>query len=55
MRLIDGRAVDRTLVQGIVDDELGADSTQARALFDDVALGDRFVEFLTLPGYELLD
>jgi len=55
VRLSDGRVVDRTLVQAIADDELGAESTQARTLFEDVALGDRFVEFLTLPGYELLD
>jgi len=55
VRLSDGRVVDRTLVQAIADDELGAGSTQARTLFEDVALGDRFVEFLTLPGYELLD
>jgi malate synthase len=26
----------------------------ARDLFEEVALGDRFVEFLTLPGYERL-
>jgi malate synthase len=27
----------------------------ARKVFEDVALGDRFVEFLTLPAYELLN
>jgi malate synthase len=28
---------------------------QARALFDQVALGEEFVDFLTLPAYEYLD
>jgi malate synthase len=32
-------------------DRLGA----ARKVFEDVALGDRFVEFLTLPAYELIN
>ena len=28
---------------------------QARALFEDVVLGETFVEFLTIPGYAALD
>ena len=27
----------------------------ARELFDEITTNDEFVEFLTLPGYELLD
>ena len=32
-----------------------ATTTEARALFEQVALGDEFVEFLTLPAYERID
>ena len=32
-----------------------ADYDEARALFEQVALGDEFVEFLTLPAYEHID
>jgi len=28
---------------------------ESRALFEEVALGERFVEFLTLPAYDHLD
>jgi len=28
---------------------------EARELFDEVALSETFVEFLTLPGYDRLD
>lgn len=28
---------------------------EARRIFDQVALADTFVEFLTLPAYELID
>jgi len=55
VRLSDGRVVDGALVRETANDELGTERTHARALFEEVALGDRFVEFLTLPGYELLD
>jgi malate synthase len=51
----------RALAGGVVDsleegehphrDRLGA----ARKVFEDVALGDRFVEFLTLSAYELIN
>jgi malate synthase len=33
---------------------LGGDYERARALFDTVATGEEFVEFLTLPAYDLL-
>jgi malate synthase len=33
---------------------LGGDYERARALFDAVATGEEFVEFLTLPAYDLL-
>ncbi len=41
-------------------DELGdafgdARVTEARDVFERVALADTFIEFLTLPAYELLD
>jgi malate synthase len=32
-----------------------AEHARAAALFEQVALSDDFVEFLTLPAYELLD
>ena len=66
-RLDDGRVVDGDLVRRTLDEELaeiaaalGADfdearHAQARAVFEQVALGESFVEFLTLPAYELLD
>jgi hypothetical protein len=34
--------------------ELGPDYEEARALFDQVATGEPFVEFLTVPAYEQL-
>jgi malate synthase len=44
-------------VQAVTDEEmatLGPDYQQARELFDQVATGEQFVEFLTLPAYQLL-
>jgi len=42
-------------VHRILDAEFGApEFARARALFEEVALSSDFVEFLTLPGYELL-
>ena len=44
-------------VRRITDEELtklGAGYDEARELFDQVATGDDFVEFLTLPAYEHL-
>jgi malate synthase len=48
---------DHEQVRRITDEEvakLGDGYEQARELFDRVATGERFVEFLTLPAYELL-
>jgi malate synthase len=50
--------VTREDVPRITDEEvakLGAGYERARALFDQVAVGDEFVEFLTLPGYGQLE
>jgi malate synthase len=42
------------LVRELGDRELDRDAP-ARRLFEQVALGEEFVDFLTLPGYALLD
>ena len=44
-------------VTAITDEEqakLGDGYQQARDLFDDLATGEEFVEFLTLPAYDQL-
>jgi malate synthase len=51
--------VERERVQAIADEEVDSlqDSErigEARAVFEEVALADDFVDFLTLPAYELL-
>ena len=66
-RLPDGREITAPLVRQIEDEELaklreayGEDLyargrfEEARRLFDQVALSDDFIEFLTLPAYEVL-
>ena len=65
-RLGDGRPVTADLVRAIADEELAGLRQRhgraydlgrygdARALFEQVALAGRFVEFLTLPAYEHL-
>jgi malate synthase len=48
----------REHVGEVTDEEmakLGPDFQRGRELFDQVALGEEFVEFLTLPAYEQLD
>lgn len=68
VRLQDGRVVERALVQAIIPQELAkirqdmGDTAYARYRFDDattlfeqVALADDFVEFLTLPAYAMLE
>jgi malate synthase len=60
VKLDDGRPVTAALVRAIADEEtasLPVDSTtgSARRIFEDVALGDEFCEFLTLPAYQLID
>ncbi len=63
-----GTQVTGDLVRKLIEDELGSMREvlgaerfaagrfeDARRLFEHVALGDEFVEFLTLPAYELID
>ena len=50
--------VERADVDRILEEEtarLGDGYDEARELFEQVALGDDFVEFLTLPAYERID
>ncbi|MFY1650361.1 malate synthase A [Solwaraspora sp. WMMB762] len=68
VRLPDGTLVTADLVRAIGDAELAAIRAaltepdwaasrfpQARALFEEVALGADYVDFLTLPAYRLID
>ncbi|MDQ6636898.1 MAG: malate synthase A [Candidatus Dormibacteraeota bacterium] len=67
VRLEDGQPVTKELVGEIADQELeklrqsygesysSGRFNDARRVFDQVALADDFVDFLTLPAYELLD
>ena len=62
-KLDDGRAITPELVQQITDEELaklpaedeGRRFIEARQIFEQVSLADDFVDFLTLPAYELVD
>jgi malate synthase len=50
--------IARTDVEDAIEEEvrkLGDGYDEARELFEQVALGDEFVEFLTLPAYEHLE
>jgi malate synthase len=66
--LQDGPPVTAELVRGVIDEELEkireavgdeifakSRPDDARALFEQVALGDELGEFLTLPAYDYLD
>ncbi|HEV3480133.1 MAG TPA: malate synthase A [Gaiellaceae bacterium] len=68
VRLQDGPEVTRELVGATIDEELEkirdevgdeifvkSRPDDARSLFEQVTLGDEFVEFLTLPAYDYLD
>jgi malate synthase len=58
VRLPDGTPVTADLVRSILAEEsskLGPESARAAELFDQVALDDDFVDFLTLPAYKLID
>ena len=62
-----GLLIDRATVSQIIDEvlvEIAAEKmaafdvarfADARKIFEDVALADDFVGFLTLPAYEILD
>ena len=57
--LEDGRTVSEELVRRLISEECASldvpHLTDARKVFEDVALGTDFVDFLTLPAYELID
>jgi malate synthase len=59
-RTVEGATVTKDLIKKIGRDEVarldgpGRRFGDALALFEEVALADRFVEFLTLPGYDRL-
>jgi malate synthase len=56
--LDDGRRIDGDLVRAIAAEEMATmpgDVDQAWKVFEEVALGPAFIEFLTLPAYELID
>ena len=67
VQLDDGATVDRALVRRVLEEEVerliglspdqatAARVRQAAELFEVVALDDTFVDFLTLPAYDLLD
>src|SRR5207253_1481544 len=68
VHLAEGAVVDRDLVREIEDEELArlretygeelygkGRFEEARRVFEQVALADEFVEFLTLPAYDLID
>jgi len=68
VELAEGTTVTDALVRTVISDELGkirsalGEGTfasgrwdQARTVFEQVALADDFVDFLTLPAYELID
>jgi malate synthase len=59
MRTDEGIPIDESLIRSIVDRVVGGldgeSAHTARKVFEEVALGDDFVEFLTLPAYEMID
>jgi malate synthase len=60
VKLDDGRQITAALVRAIADEETtetadDVTTASARRIFEDVALGDDFTEFLTLPAYQLID
>ena len=55
--LSDGSVVTADLVRRVMDEEmdvLGPEFQQAREIFERVALDDEYVDFLTLPAYEVI-
>ena len=68
VKLSDGQTVTKELVRRVADEEMASlreqvgeeawaasRADEARELFEQVALADDFIEFLTLPAYEHLD
>jgi malate synthase len=58
-KLADGRKIDRSLYEKFRDEEIGklqgvSNVQPARKILDELVLGE-FVEFLTLPAYEMLE
>jgi malate synthase len=58
-KLADGRKIDRSLYEKFGDEEIGklqgvSNVQPARRILDELVLGE-FVDFLTLPAYELLE
>jgi malate synthase len=56
--LDDGTVITADLVRGVMDEEmaqLGPAFQKAREIFEDVALGEEYVDFLTLPAYEAVE
>ncbi len=56
----DGGVVDKELVEGLIEVQFAEmrgepQAEAARDLFRQVALSEEFIEFLTLPAYELID
>jgi malate synthase len=54
-RMDDGRTLTPELVRTLMAEEGRSGAGPARELFEAVALGEEFAEFLTLPAYERLD
>jgi malate synthase len=57
-RTADGQLIDATLINRLAAEEREtseADLAQAWQVFSEVALEEDFVDFLTIPAYELLD
>ncbi|MEX0757871.1 MAG: malate synthase A, partial [Acidimicrobiia bacterium] len=59
VRTDDGSVITEERVRRLIDEECGLldipHLDDARKVFEDVALGDHFPDFLTLPAYELID
>ena len=64
--LEDGRTIDAALFRQILEEELGRITAstspanvpyfeRAAKLFDDISTSEDFVEFLTLPAYDMID
>jgi malate synthase len=63
-KLDDGTPVTADLVREVLDDELATilagvetaehEFAEARRIFEEVALADEFVDFLTLPAYDVV-